>query len=144
MKKISVLLLAIVMTFIATGCMGSKKLVCTNQEKEDGMTANMTMTVNFKNDLAANMNMDIKMTLDDKYKSYMSMFKETIKSQYSKYEKSGMKLDIDSKDNQLSVKLSADFEKMSSSDKKSLGFSSSDNSYKAVKKSLEAEGYSCK
>ncbi len=142
-------------TILLTGCNSKKEeaaekkstdkvLSCSNIEEQTGMKNKIDMTVEFKNDTAYKMNMDMTVDLDDSYQSYMEQIETSLKEQFSKFEEQGIQVNTKIKENQILVNIHTNFEKLTKEEKESLGFSNSDNSYKAVKKSIQDVGYTCK
>ena len=142
-------------TILLTGCNSKKEeaaekkstdkvLSCSNIEEQTGMKNKIDMTVEFKNDTAYKMNMDMTVDLDDSYQSYMEQIETSLKEQFSKFEELGIQVNTKIKENQILVNIHTNFEKLTKEEKESLGFSNSDNSYKAVKKSIQDVGYTCK
>ena len=108
------------------------------------MEMTQTMNVKFKNDKASSVTANIDMKVDKEYQEYMDTFADTLKDEFKDFEENGMSLDIATKDDTIKVVIDANFDKMSDEQKNEIGFNSSDNSYDAIKKSLEDSGYSCK
>ena len=125
-----------------TGC--GKTLKCSITEEQSGMKMTQTMNVKFKNDKASSVTANIDMKVDKEYQEYMNTLADTLKDEFKDFEENGMSLDIATKDDTIKVVIDANFDKMSDKQKNEIGFNSSDNSYDAVKKSLEDSGYSCK
>ncbi len=141
-KKIFMTVIAGVMLLSLTGC--GKTLKCSITEEQSGMKMTQTMNVKFKNDKASSVTANIDMKVDKEYQEYMDTFADTLKDEFKDFEENGMSLDIATKDDTIKVVIDANFDKMSDEQKNEIGFNSSDNSYDAIKKSLEDSGYSCK
>lgn len=141
-KKIFMTVITGVMLLSLTGC--GKTLKCSITEEQSGMEMTQTMNVKFKNDKASSVTANIDMKVDKEYQEYMDTFADTLKDEFKDFEENGMSLDIATKDDTIKVVIDANFDKMSDEQKNEIGFNSSDNSYDAIKKSLEDSGYSCK
>lgn len=132
-----------VMLLSLTGC-GGKTLTCTNTQEQTGMTMQAEVKVSFRNDTASDLNMTVKTDIDDDYADRTSQFAKLLEEQYSSYEDSGFDVDVKSTNNTVTLTLGADFAHMTDEEKENLGFDSSDNSYDAVKDSLEDSGFTCR
>ena len=141
--KVSVLALVLV---LVSGCGSSGKvLTCTQTEEESGMKMVNTVKMTFEKDKATKLDMEVKITLDDEYKSYMSMFTSAFESQYkSLKEEKGVSYKSDTKGNTATFTVNADLTKMSKDAKDKLGFGDATGSYSDNKKAAEKEGYKCK
>ena len=141
-KKIFKTVVGGVMLLSLTGC--GKTLKCSITKEQSGMEMTQTMNVKFKNDKASSVTANIDMKVDKEYQEYMDTFADTLKDEFKDFEENGMSLDIATKDDTIKVVIDANFDKMSDEQKNEIGFNRSDNSYDAIKKSLEDSGYSCK
>lgn len=128
---------------LLTGCGNTKTLVCTQTQDENGMSMTTEMNVTFKNDEASEFTMTADMEVEDTYKDYMDQFKSIMEESFSSFKENGMDVTIDSKDTTVTATISANFDEMTEDEKEEIGFTSSDNSYDAVKQSLEDSGFTC-
>ena len=143
-KKFLVIVLLVGVLFISTGCDKKQTLVCTNSQKSTGMTINTTATTDFVNDKITTMKMDMEVVVDESYASYVDTIKDSLVSQYSKYDgKDGFTYSANTKDNVINFTMTLDSTKASDEVKSGLGFAGSEK-YSVNKKSLESQGYTCK
>ena len=142
--KVSVLALVLV---LVSGCGSSngKVLTCTMNEEESGMKMANTVKMTFEKDKATKVNMVIKITLDEQYKSYMSMFKSAIDAQYADIkDEKGVSYKTDTKGSVVTFTIDADLAKMSDKAKEKLDFGDATGSYADNKKAAEKSGFKCK
>lgn len=139
MKKAVLLATLAVPTLLVTGCASkAKTLTCTLTEDAGGATTTsvMDMKFNSKGDQVESINMDITIDYDEEYKSYASVFKQTLESQKTNLEDIGYEVKITSGDSSVSLNAKGT--------NKTLDASESTGTYEATKKSLEDSGYVCK
>ncbi|MCI9110435.1 MAG: YehR family protein [Bacilli bacterium] len=147
MKKFLILGSLVVMTAVLTGCGGTETLSCTKEDDAATGKTVTTMDATFEGDKTTKVDMNITMELKDQYKSYKDQMVKALETQFASYEgKDGVEVKTSSKDSKVSVDVKVDTTKMKDADAKSLfGFSTeSKQSKNDAKKSLEAEGYTCK
>lgn len=143
MKKIIMLLFVVVLTYMLTGC-GKETLTCTSTQKQTGMTMNTEVVALFNNNEVTNMDLNIVFDVDDSYEDYIETIRESIDSQYDKYRKKGVTVNVTVEDKKINAKLVFDLKKMSNADKKDLDIVDVYGTKPATAKDLEKQGYTCK
>lgn len=145
MKKFLGLCLTVVVLGVVTGCGSTKTLTCVQEENEDGLKMKQTIEAVFKKDSVTKMTMTNEMEVPEEYKSYLSVFESSLKEELSEYEnKSGVTVDMKTKDSVLSAVITADLTKMDEETKEELEIAGNNKKYDEIKKSMEEEGYTCK
>ena len=142
--KIGVPTLALAL--LVSGCGKTKVLECTlTDDSSDGMEMTQTVKATFKNNTVEQMDINMKMTVDDALKEYTGELANTLKSEFSNLEdKKGVTIKTDTKDNVVTFNLSADLTKMDKDAKEELDMVGPSETYDQAKKELEKEGYKCK
>ena len=143
MRKI--LLTFLVSAFLLTGCFGGKKLTCTMTGTEEGMETSTKVVIDFKNDKATKVDMEMKMIVDEEAAEYLDFMVEMMKLGFAELEEQGWEVSVDTNGNTIIMKMIADISKLeaSASDVGLFDFSK-DASYEDTKKDAEAEGFTCK
>lgn len=142
MKKFICVLSCSLFALVLTGC-GTKTLTCTKTSTDDGMETKENIKVNFKNDKPSTAEMNMKMSFDEDSKSYMGMFYGILESTFANYEQEGLTIETDKTDDEITVKMNVDFNKVESTDELDFDIEA-DEDFESVKEDLESDGYKCK
>jgi len=134
---VAVLVVAIVIFFFMKG---GKKLTCTMNESQSGMSMTSKITVKFNGDKAKSVkaNMSVDFGKSSQAKSMAKLFKSEFEDEAEDVKKAGGKATIKVDGGKVTLDMSAENKGLSSVT------GSSKESYKEIKKSLESAGYSCK
>ena len=125
MKKILVSFTLVLFTVISTGC-GSKKVVCSGEISQSGITANVEVTGEFASSKLKKQIITMEFDLT-KYLEYADIdtYYESFKTQYAKFnEYEGVSTEVTKKEKSLVVTMTVDLEKVSKDDYEELGFGS--------------------
>jgi len=147
MKKFLILSGLFLGTVMLTGCGGTETLSCTKEDEAATGKTVTTMNATFEGNKTTKVDMEVAMELKDEYKSYKDQMVKALETQFSSYQnKKGVEVKTKADDKKVSVNVKVDATKIKDSDAKTLfGFSTDAKQSKAdAKKSLEAEGYTCK
>ncbi len=138
-KFIFIGLIIIAIAAIAYLVFGGKKLTCTMSDSSLGIEISGTATFKFSGNTAKSVSMVMKMELPELYQDQMDALVEELESQYEEAREEGVDVKVTSTDSTITVTANAKNDQFSLID---MG-NSSDNSYDAVKKAMEAEGFTC-
>ncbi len=139
MKKIIILLCILVSM---SGC--SKKLICTREEKKDSIQTNEEFIIGYQDDKVDTIQLEVKVTLDSKYKDYGEQIKENLKEQFKEFENiKGITLQTGNQDNIVRAHLMIVIDQMKEKDRKKLNIINLKEDMKNVKKTLEKQKYTC-
>ena len=144
MKKILIILIAVV---ILTGCGASKKedkLTCTMSTKQANMVMNHEIEADFVGNEVVDLSMDIEVELDNTFAPYIETMKTTLANQFKSYSDNGAEVEIDAEGSTVKIDIDFDLKSMSLEQKKNLDMIDVYGTKSATKKSLEKIGYTCK
>jgi len=140
MKKIMLVGLCIV---LLTGCFGgTKTLTCTKTET-DIWEMDMKIAMDFRNDEATFINMDIKLTLDAEYAEFVDMFMESLEEEFEELKKQGWEVKMDSSGTVITINFKADVDKLQDATNDFFDMDLT-KGFEANKAEAEAEGFECK
>ena len=144
MKKIMMCsFLTVLLCVLTVGCGGSKKtVVCTNEDKQTGMTAKETITGKFEGNKVTEVDMAIDFELEDDYVEYIDTFYETVEKQFKEIEGDGIKINVSKGEKSISAKATVNPDKVS--DDNALGITGNTSTPEEMKESFEEQGYTCK
>ena len=143
MKKALMGLAAVALTFILTGC-GTETLTCTMSQSETGMKMDQKAVITFEDNEVTNINKNVDVNVDETYSSYVDFMKSMLEEQFKSYSDNGGKVNIDSENNKISIKIDMDVKNMTDDQKKNLDLEDVYGTKDATKKELESQGYTCK
>lgn len=144
MKKIVMPIMLVVLALVLSGCGKKETLTCTMTQDESGMVMNSKMEAIFEGNEVTKMDLNITAEVDESLSAYVPTMKEAIETQYAKYKKDGVTVNVSNKDNTINADLSFNLKKMSEEDKKALDLIDTKGTKAATKKELEKQGYTCK
>lgn len=111
MKRVLVLIFLL----LITGCTESK-ITCNKKEKEEYVTMNQIVTINFKGNKIKNAEYKINAVLEDEYKDSNQYFVSVLKEQFSTFKKDyGIKVEINENKKGATLKMNLtkdNFEKL--------------------------------
>lgn len=143
MKKTKLLAIFFIFGLLLTGC-DSKSLSCTKEEEIDAGKTKEVQLITFDNNKIKSYEATMSIALKDEYKNYADTLVESLEEPFKDYtEEDGLEYNTTVDDNNISVTVSGDYNKMSDDVKQSLGIADN-SSFDQVKESLEEDGYSCK
>lgn len=143
MKKLMMVFVLALMTFVLTGC-GTETLNCTMSQTQTGMTMNQEMNATFVNNEVTKMDIKINAELDETYATAMDQIKASIEENLKQYKENGGKVEVSSEGNTVEANVSLDLSKMSKDQKKALKMTDVYGTKSATLKELEKQGYTCK
>ena len=143
MKKALMGLAAVALTFILTGC-GTETLTCTMSQSETGMKMDQKAVITFEDNEVTNINMNVDVNVDETYSSYVDFMKSMLEEQFKSYSDNGGKVNVDSENNKISIKIDMDVKNMTDDQKKNLDLEDVYGTKDATIKELESQGYTCK
>lgn len=151
-KYVPFLAIVAILVFVAIAyftLFNAKTLECTITDSETGMDMKQTIKATFRNNSITKFGLTTTVTLDDDYKDYMDLFKDTFEEQFESEfgdykDKKGVSMDTTTSDNIFTFNLEADLTKMDEETKEILDMTDNSETYEEVKASLKKEGYTCK
>lgn len=130
---------------LLVGCGNKKTLKCSIKEEPSSITTSENVEVNFKKNEIANMIINIDVSFDEEYSSFMDSTKIAFDNEYYILgQEKGMSYTTTSNKNAIKMTLSADFDKMDDEARSSFNMNGGYQTYEEVKKHLEAQGYTCR
>ena len=145
MKKTLILLSAVVMIGLSTGCKKEKLLDCSMTQEQSGIEMKQNLKATFKGNNVEDVTVTVDAVLGETYKSYKSLFISTLESSYKKYQDlKGVEINTTDNDDTVTVTLKADLNEMDDESKEALDIVDTTGNYEKTKESLEKEGYTCK
>lgn len=145
MKKVLVLLFAVIMMNLSTGCNSKKVLNCSMTKNQSGIEMNQNIKMTFNANNVENFTVTVDAILGEEYKNYKSLFISTLESSFERYKNlQGVDIKTTDNDNTITIALNADVNKMDDDAKKALDIVDTRGSFSETKKSLENSGYTCK
>lgn len=143
MKKTKLLAIFFAFGLLLTGC-DSKSLSCTKEEEIDAGKTKEVQLITFDNNKIKSYEATMSISLKDEYKDYADTLLKSLEEPFKDYTKEdGLEYNTTVDNNNISVTVSGNYNKMSDDVKQSLGISGN-SSFDKVKASLEDDGYSCK
>lgn len=143
MKKTKLFIMFFILGVLMTGC-DSKSLSCTKEEEIDAGKTKEVQLITFDNNKIKSYEATMSVALKDEYKDYADTLLQSLEEPFNDFSKDdGLKYKTSTDDNNISVTVSGDYNKMSEDVKQSLGISVNP-SFDNVKSSLEDDGYNCK
>lgn len=138
MKK--VLVLGLACTLFLTGC-GGKKLECSMEDKESGMTTKSEVSAKFKGDKVKNAKISYSIELTDDMKEYLDTFKSQIEKEYEEYNSDGIKANVSVDGNKITAVVKMNADKMTEEELDEQGV---EGDYETIKTYFEELGFTCK
>ena len=142
MKKILKVSILLICIFLVTGCLGTKKLTCTLKEEEVDQEYEMKLVYTYKKNKLEQIKLNVEyIVIDDE--DLFGMVEDSYKELYDSFEKDkGVKTNIKTKNNKLTLNLEVDVPKLSKEVKDKLDYNY--GTYDEVKEYLESNRYTCK
>ncbi len=156
MKKVSIIILSLLVIILITGCGAAKKteakeqkLVCTTTEDEDGINIEEVISMTYKNDKLKFMTMEVntKVTDSDVIENW-DVFKESMAEENKEFDKDGVSLRVETNDQTYEYKviLDIDVDNASQEALEEQGFGDlkdDDSTLESSKEAAEQDGAVC-
>ena len=145
MKKIVKTFVLIVGLMLFTGC-GEKVLKCSKESSSinDEMLMSQVTKITFKNDKMTKVNLEMDVKLSDSLIKYLDSVLESNLTEFKSIEDiNGFSYTTKKNDDGFTVKIKANLDKMTDSEKERFTYVNSSNNYEKEKAEMEEDGYVC-
>jgi len=145
MKKIATLLVMIIALCLLSGCSSSKKLTCERSYEQAESQITEKVTIDFKNDAVVSLNHEIRNTLPDSQKDFLSFAKQAQESAMKLFkDEKGITTTVTSDNLTIITVMKVEPTKLSKEMKATLDMDENVAVYESAKKFYTESEFTCK